>query len=196
MGIVVWQNCAQNVFSWHGKSCGIMLADRRRMLCWILNLIWAQILKIFWFRPQKYCVIHLHQNSKSSTSLVSPKKPSIHNMLKLCRGNKPCCASCKSDLSRNNQHQLWRNLLLRISLENQPHFLLENQPYSNRLLKEKIENLWKGPRALAFEGHAHCPGNNSCDAVKEMCGFSFLKICSLFSHFDVTFNMFNFIFSS
>ena len=79
MGIVVWQNCAQNVFSWHGKSCGIMLADRRRMLCWILNLIWAQILKIFWLRPQKYCVLHLHQNSKSSTSLVSPKKPSIHN---------------------------------------------------------------------------------------------------------------------
>ena len=129
MVIVVWQNCAQNVFSWHGKSCGIMLADRRRMLCWILNLIWAQILKIFWFRPQKYCVLHLHQNSKSSTSLVSPKKPSIHNMLKLCRGNKPCCASCKSDLSRNNQHQLWRNLLLRISLEYQPYFLLENQPY-------------------------------------------------------------------
>ena len=73
---------------------------------------------------------------------------------------------------------------------------LENQPYSNRLKKEKNENLWKGPRALAFEGHAHCSGHNSCDAVKEMCGFSFLKICSLFSHFDVAFDMFNFIFSS
>ena len=36
--------CAENVFSWHGKSSGIMPADRKRMLCWILNLIWANIL--------------------------------------------------------------------------------------------------------------------------------------------------------
>ena len=36
--------CAECIFLTCSESSGIMPADRRRMLCWILNLIWANIL--------------------------------------------------------------------------------------------------------------------------------------------------------